>query len=265
MDLDQGGLESEPESIDIYREVYDMMVGDNANYKQLYDELQRQIAADARPLVITEGKTDTKHIKNAICKLNETEVDVDFFEIGQQEWGDSQLERMLESLAKLNNQRKIIGIFDRDSEKYIRYASSEGSDFRCLRERSNVYAFCIPLVNDDEYGGAISIEHYYHRADLLKENDDHRRLFLGDEFYESGNSKDGLYQTKIKSIQHKIQVNGIIDEKVFKSDDLQHSNSVAMSKDAFAELVRGETGFANTFDLSNFERIISVLKAICAL
>ncbi len=265
VDLDQGGLISEPESIDIYREVYDMMVGENQNFKQLYDKLQQQIASETRPLVITEGKTDAKHIRNSLMKLNVTDIEVDFFEIGQQVWGDSKLESMLESLAKLSNHRKIIGIFDRDNEKYINYASLEGHDFRCLREGSNVYAFCIPLVNEDEYGSSISIEHYYHRSDLLKENDEHRRLFLGDEFFDTGNSKDGTYQTRIKNIQHKTQVNGIIDEKVYRSDDLQHLNSVAMSKDAFAELVCGDSDFATTFDLSNFERIISILREICAL
>ena len=265
VDFDQGGLVSEPESVDIYREVYDMMISQNDNYKLLYDELQRQIRSSAIPLVITEGKTDAKHIKNALLKLGITDLNVDFFEIGQQEWGDSKLESMLESFAKVHNQRKIIGIFDRDSDKYVTYATSEGMDYRCLRQGSNVYIFCIPLVNQDEYGSAISIEHYYHREDLLKENDEHRRLFLGDEFYENGNSKDGSYQTRIKNIQHKVRVNGIIDEKVYRTDDLQHLNSVALSKDAFAELVCGDTNYAINFDLSSFESIISVLRDICAL
>lgn len=265
IDLDKGGIVSEPETIDIFNEVYEMMVGENDNYKLLYDRLQNQIKSEKKPLIITEGKTDSKHIKNAMKKLGTVGFDVDFFEIGVQDWGDSKLEGMLESLAKLNNQRKIIGIFDRDNDRYVERASTDGKDYKCIRDGSNVYMFCIPLVNDAEYGQSISIEHYYHREDLLKENDEHRRLFLGEEFYETGNSKDGAFQTKIKNIQHKVKVNGIIDDKVFRNGDLQHLNSVAMSKDTFAELVCGDTDYAVGFDLSAFERIIEIIRKICSI
>lgn len=266
IDLDQGGLSSEPQSIAIYREVYDMMIGENENYKQLYDKLLRIIKNSKKPVVITEGKTDAKHIKNAMFKLGVSDVDVDFFEIGYLNWGDSQLKSMLESLSRLDNQRKIIGVFDRDSDNYVQYATSEGQSFKCLREGSNVYTFCIPLVNEAEYGQQISIEHYYHKTDLLKENHDHRRLFLGEEFYESGNSKDGQYQTRIKNISNKVQINGIIDDKVYRrADDLELNNSIALSKDAFAELVCGDTNFADGFDFSNFNSIFDVLREICAL
>lgn len=265
IDLDQGGLVSEPEHIDIYQEVYDMMIGANNNYKKLFDELQIQIGMATKPLIITEGKTDAKHIKNAIQKLDVSDLDVDFFEIGDQDWGDSRLESMLENLSKLDNKRKIIGIFDCDKEKFIKAIESEGGHFKCLREGSNVYSFCIPSVNESEYGPAISIEHYYQRKDLLKENSENRRLFLGDEFYKTGNSKDGVYQTRISNIQHKTEVNGVIDEKVYKSDDLEHRNSIAMSKDDFAELVCGDTSYSDGFDLSCFERIIDVIREICVL
>lgn len=265
IDLGQGGLSSEAKAIDIYCEVYDMMIGENENYKQLYDKLLPMVRNVARPLVITEGKTDAKHIKNAMEKLGTEGVDVEFFEIGNLEWGDSRLESILNSLSMLDNQRKIIGIFDRDNDKYVRYATGEGRTYKCLREGSNVYAFCIPLVNEAEYGQKISIEHYYHRNDLLKGNDDNRRLFLGDEFYTSGNSKDSLYQTKISNIQNKVQINGIIDEKVYRRDDLEQINSIAMSKDAFAELVCGGTNYSDGFDFSNFNQILDVLREICAL
>ena len=109
IDLDQGGLTTEAQSIEIYREVYDMMVGENNNYKQLYDELFLMVRNASKPLVITEGKTDAKHIKNAMLKLGETEVDVDFFNIGNLDWGDSQLKSMLESLARRTTFQVLAG------------------------------------------------------------------------------------------------------------------------------------------------------------
>ena len=260
VNLDQGGVESEPKSIEIYQEVYSMMIGENNNFKQLYDDLLTQLKADTKPLVITEGKTDTKHIKNAIKKLGITDVDVEFYEIGTQNWGDSELKSMLEYLAKIDSQRKIIGIFDRDSDTYVQFASGGTQAYRLLRPGSNVYAFSIPLVNEAEYGSKISIEHYYHKKDLLKFNSDNRRIFLGGEFYESGNSIDGAFQAKIK--KDKIEKNGVVDEKVYYSTDLKHEHSIAMTKNDFADLVCGNTDFAEDFDFSNFNQIIDVIREI---
>lgn len=262
VDLDQAGLETEPQSIEIYQEVYNMMVEENDNFRLLYNDLQARLKSDAKPLVITEGKTDAKHIMNAITKLGVTDVDVEFYEIGDQKWGNSELKVMLEQLAKITNHRRIIGIFDRDVDDYVKFASDSAHSYKLLRTGSNVYTFSIPLVNEDEYGPKISIEHYYHKKDLLKVNPDGRRLFLGEEFYKNMNSKDAQYQTRAKNLPHKIDVNGIIDEFVYKSSDIQHTSSVAMTKKDFANLVCGDSDYAIDFDFSNFNLIIDVLREI---
>lgn len=262
IDLDQGGVVSEPQSIDIYSEVYEMMIGENNNFKQLYDELYDKLKDASKPLVITEGKTDVKHIRNAIVRLGKTDVDVDFFEIGDQEWGDTKLKSMLEYLSKLDNSRKIIGVFDRDDDKMVSFSSDATKPYKLLRQGSNVYACCIPLVNEDEYGTKISIEHYYHKKDLLKPNSEGRRIFLGEEFLKTCNSRDGKYQTRSKNLPHKIDVNGIIDEKVYLSSDLEHTNSVAMTKEDFANLISSSTDYASDFDFSNFSKLIDVICMI---
>lgn len=265
IDLDQGGMVTEPKSIEIYNNLYNMMIEENDNFKELYDDLQNKLKAAAKPLVITEGKTDAKHIKNAITRLGITDIDVEFYEIGNQKWGDSELKNMLEHLAKLKNQRKIIGIFDRDNDSIVKFATDAINSYINLQPGCNVYAFCIPLVNEAEYGSKISIEHYYHKKDLLKENPDDRRIFLGEEFIENGNSKDAKYQTRISNISNKIKVNGIIDEKVYNRDDIYQKKSIAMTKNDFADLVCGDTDYANGFDFSNFKQITDIIKEICAI
>lgn len=265
IDLDQGGVESDPQSIDIYNEVYGMMIGENNNFKQLYDELRVNLKDDSKPLVITEGKTDAKHIKNAIIKLGITDIEVDFLEIGDQDWGDTKLKSMLEYLSKLNNARRIIGVFDRDDEDMVSFSSDIDKPYKLLRPNSNVFAFSIPLVNEAEYGDKISIEHYYNRKDLLKKNSDERRLFLGEEFFPTGNSKDNNYQSRAKKLPHKIKVNGIIDESVFKNTDPEHKHSIAMTKNDFADLVCGDTDYASDFDFSQFNKILDILREISTL
>lgn len=261
VDLDQGGVETEPKSIEIYQEVYNMMIGENNNFKQLYDDLQTQLKSGTKPLVITEGKTDSKHIKNAIKMLGITDVDVEFYEIGAQNWGDSQLKTMMEQLAKLDNKRIIIGIFDRDDKDIIKFTSADICTYKNLRPGSNVYVFCIPLVNENEYGSRISIEHYYHKKDLRKVYEG-KRLFLGEEFLLNMNSKDGKYQTRAKKLPHKIEVNGVIDEAVYNFNDVEQTTSIAMTKNDFADLVCGDTDYAADFDFSNFNQIIDVIRDI---
>ena len=77
----------------------------------------------------------------------------------------------------------------------------------------------MPMVNEHVYGRFTSIEHYYPKKNLLREDEHGRRLFLGEEFYESGISKCKTYITKSKGIQNKVKVNGVIDEKVYRLID----------------------------------------------
>ena len=125
---------------------------------------------------------------------------------------------------------------------------------------NKVYAFAIPLVNEEEYSDKISIEHYYHRHDLLKEDQNHRRLFLGEEFDGFlGVSKNKQFITKT-NYKNKVPTNGIIDEKVYLVGDEFHTN-IALSKNDFAELVLDET-YAKDFDFSNFRKIYDKIKMI---
>ena len=264
IDLDNSGIVCEPANNDLYREVYDMMINENLRFADRYTKLVNQIRSNTKPLIITEGKTDYRHIKKAIEKLGRNDIDVDFFQ-APDKWGSSKLKEMLESISRIKQQKKIIGIFDRDESEYLSYLNAENQQYKTYGD-SNVYAFAIPLVNENIYGDTISIEHYYNRNNLLKEEPvNHRRLFLGSEFYSSGNSKDGKYQTKISNIKHKVDVNGIIDEKVFNSQDLKQNNSIALTKDAFASLVETDMDYINDFDFGSFNQLLDIIDQITKL
>lgn len=261
IDLDNNGIVCSPTSNHLYNEVYNMMINENQRYANKYSELVSKIKSNNRPIVITEGKTDYRHIRNAIKVLGKTDVDIDFYEVPDG-WGDSKLQSMLENLSKIKQRNIVIGIFDRDTKKYLDYFDVDHQKYKSF-ENSNVYAFAIPLVNKDVYGESISIEHYYRKEDLLKEEmNTGRRLFLGSEFYPSGNSIDGKYQTKISQIQHKVEVNGIIDEKVFLSNDLQQKTNIALSKNSFTELIELNGEYSKDFNFDNFNLIINMIQEI---
>lgn len=261
IDLDNNGVVCEPTNNDLYKEVYEMMITENQRFADRYNNLVKQIETNSKPIIVTEGKTDYRHIKKAINILGRDDVDVDFYQVPDK-WGSSKLKEMLEQLSRIKQQKIVIGIFDRDEPEYLTYLDVDNQQYKTYGD-SNVYAFAIPLVNESLYGNSISIEHYYNRNNLLKEDPvNHRRLFLGSEFHASGNSKDGNYQTKTSNIKHKVEVNGVIDDKVFVSTDLEQLHSVALTKDAFTTLIETNDEYINDFDFTNFNQILNVIQDI---
>ncbi len=263
-DMDRNGCRCEVESNDLYQEVYQMMVAENDRFADKYKELSAQIASDNKPLIITEGKTDWKHIKAAMEALSITDIDVTFHEY-EGTIGDINLMQMLKNFVCLNSTRKIIGIFDRDNESFLN-DNSDVRDNEFYALGANVYAFAIPVANEDQYGKYTSIEHYYVKDDLLKKDANGRRLFLGSEFYESGNSRDRVYQTKCSKIQHKVRINGVIDEKVYDAaKDPEQKRNIALTKNDYAQMIYDGSDFAENFDFSHFNQIFQIIRKICAL
>lgn len=264
IDLDNNGFVCEPTNNDLYREVYNLMISENQRFADRYNKLVNQIKSNTKPLIITEGKTDYRHIKKARQVLDRNDIDVEFYEVPDC-WGSSQLKEMLDQLSKIKHQRIIIGVFDRDEPSYLSYLDANNQSYKTYGD-SNVYAFAIPLVNEEIYGYSISIEHYYDRDCLLKEEPEHhRRLFLGSEFYKSGNSTDGEYQTRASKLQHKVDINGVIDEKVYSKDDLEQLNSIALTKEAFISLIENDENYSRGFDFTNFNHILNVIAQIVNL
>jgi predicted ATP-binding protein involved in virulence len=262
-DLDNNGIACSALTNDLYKEVYDMMISENNRFFEKYTKIENYISTITKPIVITEGKTDIKHIFKAKEKLGITELDFDKIDYENQPDGDSNLQKMLEQLSKIKQNNIIIGIFDRDIDKTVSEIEKDGQSYKDYG--NNVYAFCIPLVNDKIYSNKISIEHLYNNEDLKKENKEGRRLFLGNEFYDSGNSRDGKYQTKIGQIQNKIAVNGVIDAKVYKREDLEMKDSIALSKNDFADAVTNEEINISDESWQNFRPIFDKINTIISL
>lgn len=229
--------------------------------KEYIKKIKNYSDNNSTTLIITEGKTDWKHLKNAMYKLNLNDLNIQFLEVND-DWGDSKLNLLLENIKLIPRKNKIIGIFDRDNDLYMKKYELETKEYNTLG--NNVYVFAIPIV--ENYGDKISVEHYYKEKDLLKKNKDGRRLFLGKEFSKnSSKSLDNKYYTKTSKLQNKVDINGIIDEKVYRNDDVEALNSIAMSKNEFAELILKDDEYSKDFDYSNFRKIFDVINDIISI
>jgi DNA primase len=220
----------------------------------------------SRPLIVTEGKTDAMHLRKAQEKLDISD-EFDFFEIPES-GGANKLEKYLNNLGSIGSPKKVIAIFDRDRTGDVAEIEKDGQPYK--KYGKNVFAFCLPKVNEHEYGEHISIEHYYPKELLLKENSDGRRLFLAEEFIKSSRkSKEtqNPFETTItlQVLSNKCDVNGIIDKQVFKESDREHKNSIALSKADFASLIESDTDFVGNFNFETFQLIFDQIAKIITL
>ena len=259
-----GALAIQKELITKYRQQIEDEKNAKKEMENSLNELQTQIAALTKPLVITEGKTDIKHILKAKEKLGITDVDFEQIDSQHQPDGDSNLHKLLEQLSKIHNRNKIIGIFDRDVPETIKKIEKDGASYK--NYGNGVYAFCIssPRSRIDNGQTEISIEYLYTDQEITTQLENGCRLFLGTEFTRHSmrhdtNSDLTLKLPKGKGENKVLENNG--DQAVYDKED----NNILAKKDDFAEAVsNGQVEISNE-SWENFRHIFDKLKKICAL
>ena len=237
IDLDSGGISRGFTENELYTEVYDMMVGENERFKEMYESLEQKVKEGDKPLVVTEGKTDVQHLERARERLGITDCDVEFFECGN-DWGHTELQNMLRYLSKVPQQRKVIGIFDRDVSNVITEVEEGGQEYKDYG--NNVCAFCIPTPDHREEGENISIEFYYSDQNIKKEKDGKCLYFDNELNFDS--------KRKPISIMEEPKDNS---EKKIWDGDIGNLSGIH-SKSAFARFVATNDDFISDFDFTPF-------------
>lgn len=247
------------EKIDDFEEFtksYELFTQLTESHLQELADLRTKINALSRPLIITEGKTDWKHLKAAFHHLQSEypNLEFDFHEYENEiEMGDSQLDQIVDSYKKTALDKKVIAIFDRDAKAYLTKYGSEP----VTKINENLYAFCIPSINEqlDE----ISIEYYYKDHDLKRLDVQGRRLFDGKEFDNFGVSLNNNFLTDLRNKAGKLK---IIDSAVYNFEERENKNNIALSKNEFAEnILHKKEGFEN-LDFENFRKIFDIIQTI---
>ena len=255
VDLDNLGISTDPTSNELYTEVYNLMVGENERFKEMFLTLNQAIQVSSTPLIITEGKTDTQHIKKAKEILNIVDCEVEFYEITG-DWGDSKLKLLLEQLSRVRQTRKIIGIFDRDDSSIVAEIEKNNQLFKDYS--NNVYGICIPVPTGREAYTNISIEFYYSDHEIKKEKDGKCLFFDNEVDYLHNKSTNKPEVRKLDVIRaEKETTKKIFDEaKICEVTDWIHS------KANFARLIETDDLFIQDFDFSKFNLIFERIKLI---
>jgi len=240
-DLDNNGFVCEPTNNDLYKEVYEMMVNENQRFADKYIELETKVHAINKPVIITEGKTDWKHIKASLQHFKENheyeDLDVEILEYDF-DFGDSKLHNLLNQYKTFPHRYKVIGVFDCDE--------ANGANGKSIHKAGgtkkygdNIWGMSIPVPEYRSYNnGGISIEFLYKDEDLKLQDENGRRMFVTSEFNENGrlasNHNIGVknnhdVKNYITPDKEKIQADEVIDVD---------GNSLALSKEQFATIVR---------------------------
>jgi predicted ATP-binding protein involved in virulence len=260
INMPSGKILSTYDEFEEFNKAYEVFEELTNDYKKERDLLKAELDKSTKPIIITEGKTDWKHLKKALERFKSqglySKLDIEFLEYEENiKMGDTSLDSMVEALKKTDQTKKTIFIFDRDNEIYTKkYANAEFNNYP-----NNVYSFCIPKI--DDMLDKISLEFYYKDEDLKTVDTNGRRLFLSSEF----NSKTALsicknFVTTDRNKASKPLM--IIDDTVYKIDDDECKTNIALSKNNFAENILKDVDNFNSFDIENFKKIFDVINQI---
>jgi predicted ATPase len=247
-------------------QIYTPEIGEFFNWsgeaavREAFDIMQvrERVLQSPKHLIITEGKTDWKHLKRAFTKISETvEIDDDFEFLeyeDEMEMGSSQLVELCRSLSKIKNHSKIIAIFDGIINQISR---NNGETFKYWGNK--VYSFSIPVV-PHRMQTNICIEHYYTDEEIKTEDRDSRRLFIGNEFSKKFGihiENDKMCALKNKCGEGSIQ---IIDDGVCYIG--REEMNIALSKNNFAQNILIEDGSFRNVNFNNFLPIFSIIQEV---
>lgn len=236
-----------------FKTAYSYFIKEQDNYKEKYDELSNVLKNKNVPLIITEGKTDWKHLKYASEKLNSLGKiqfpEVEWFD-SSNDMGDGELYKVFEVWNKMNPDRKVICIFDRDNMSMVRKIENFKG------EKNNVSAIILSIPEFRRDFCDISIEHLYKNDDLKRNipGTIKRLRFVSEIGLSADRSKVWVENendlSNLKIYDHDVKKISL------KGGSLE--GEVAISKNTFLEEIVGKN--LNEIDFSGFLPTLEVIS-----
>lgn len=259
-DLDNGGIMTTPTNNDVYQDTYELFLNEKNRFATEYEKVNEQLKSLTSPVVITEGKTDIKHILKAMQKLG-IEKQFDILPEAEQPDGESALMDIVKNQCKVPQPRKIIAVFDRDTNT-IKDISDPYKNYG-----NNVYALRIqcPQSRIDEGRTAISIEYLYSDDEIHTVLPNACQLFFGNEF-KNDSTRRHLTRREFRLALPKgcgldkiIENNG--GQAVYDNLDINH----LAKKDEFAEAIVNDQIEISQDSWENFRPTIDLINQIIEL
>lgn len=259
----------EYKELKVVENYYDKIKNPIERLKELEGEnidLKEKIQTATMPVVITEGKTDWKHIKLAKQKLDNHDSYL-FYEY-ENNMGDTELLKTLKSQVNIPNANKRIFIFDNDNENIVKEVTGDVKKYKYWG--NNVYSFVIPQPRLRTNEEKISIEHYYGDEILKKEfayeDGISRRLYCGEDFNKKGINVASKKRCDNRNVcgSGMIRVlSGLGNEAVYDLDKDDDLINYAMNKEDFFEKIINNN--CDDINFTPFNYILDIIKEIINL
>lgn len=261
IDLDNGGLTTTPTNNEMYQYTYDLFLNDNNRFASKYRKVSDELNQLTRPVVITEGKTDVKHILKAMEKLG-VERRFDILSENEQPDGDANLKTIIKNLCLYKQPRKVIAVFDRDNDSVTKDISDPFKDYG-----NNVYALRIvcPQSRITEHRTVISIEYLYSDEEIHTILPNGCQLFFGNEFKEDSTRRHKTINDLRLALPKGCGYDKIVEnnggQAVFDNED---NNRLAKKEDFAEAIVNGQIDISQQ-SWENFRPTIDLINQIIAL
>jgi hypothetical protein len=236
--------------------------------KLLFEDILQATIAELREaektgeaFVITEGKTDWRHIDKAFTKIGYLRKLR--YETSDKDRGDAELLEICEHLSLTPHGKPVICIFDGDSESIRKELAKRGSEAEPGYQRwgNNVFSLMLPVPDHRKDYKYLSIEMYYADEVLDRCTSEGKRLCFDNEL-----KTEVLPGKNIKTVLIPPDSSQELSKKIASKDIDRIEDSagrrVGLSKAAFAELVRTETAPFRAVDFASFGMIADVVEKI---
>lgn len=252
------GVSISPYEFSEFREAYDTFIEQQDKFQETYDNLQNVLADAKRPLIVTEGKTDWRHLKKALSKLKEkgefNGLNVDFHETDEQ-MGDGELDKLFEASNKLPHQNPIIFIFDRDNPRFVKKYIPDGYEFLAS---DSAIGMCLAVPDHRKDNPDICVEHLYTDGDLRTPvPNSQMRLRFEHEIAYSADRKTAFLRPTLGKVSLKIFDKNVAE---ISNEDGSQAGALAISKSAFFEKIVDAAPGEN-FDFEGFLPTLNLIKS----
>jgi len=209
-------------------------------------------------IIWTEGKTDWKHLKKAIEKLN-LDLNISFHEYEDKDMGEATLLKKCETFAETPHTTPIIFVFDNDNKDIVEKVNGTNKEYKDWG--NNVFSFAIPVPSHRKGYENICIEMYYTDDEIRAKDSNGRRVFLTSEFKASGTYKNDLtihigHKGKLKNVTEEKKTK-IVDSEVYKDE-----KNIALSKSNFANYIYNDISPFSNFNFEEFRKIFDIVVRI---
>lgn len=259
-DLDNGGVMTTPTNNDVYQDTYELFLNEKNRFATEYEKVNEQLKSLTRPVVITEGKTDIKHILKAMQKLG-IEQRFEILQEAEQPDGEGTLLDIVKNQCKVPQKRKIIAVFDRDTNT-TKDITDPYKDYG-----NNVYALRIqcPQSRIDEGRTAISIEYLYSDDEIHTVLPNGCQLFFGNEFKNDSTRRHETRSELRLALPKGCGCDKIIEnnggQAVFDNSDVNY----LAKKEEFAEAIVNDQIEISEQSWENFRPTIDLINQIIEL